>query len=833
MKHATGLLKKMILTALCLALACALPASAAQWDPAAGGNGQQENMAAEKEFDIMTKGEISMEVTCGYDNAAKGDRYVPVEVTLNNQGEESFYGYLRLNSMESSGEIYQYRYEVSVEAGSAETFLYYVPLGSNSNQIFVYLQDSGENDLLQKRLRLDVNLDTPELFVGILSDTPEKLLYFNGIGVNYSMLRTRTFQMDSAAFPENKIGLNMLDVLVVSNYNLRELSEIQTGAIMDWVRSGGILMLGTGDGVDGTLGRFAPELLDDSYSSPQIRWVDMGLEYDASSPGDSMLQLSCVDVPMQGGNVLLADDGFPILTAVTREKGMVVAAAYDFCDISQFCQNQPSYIDEMFTILLGEEKLSQMSSYLYGGNNDYWSVQSMLNTGNVNRLPNVPLYVAVIVIYIILIGPGLYLFLKKKNRQQYFKTGVVVLSLGFTGIIWLMGSRTRFVSTFFTYATIQDVTEDVITESSYLNVRNPYNSPHSTDILSDYSVRPITKAAYYDMNQMPVFTGKEKADVELDIDSNETTIQVHDAVAFESNLFRLEKRSENTEQAGITGHINYFDGEVSGSITNQFDHALENVAIVLYGKILLLGELQEGETRDLAGAQVLNIPISDAYLQAQWISGNYQYETADISDEEYLQSMKKTNLLMFYMNNYLSGYHSEGRVVSFSTEKTEDKFFVEENSDTYGMTLLTSPIETSYEKGGKQYRSALMKQPRQVSGSYQASANSMYGMDPLTLEYYLGAELDIERLQFEWLSPEMLTASSASYIQEFSGNIYFYNYNTGVYDQMNMKTGSFTANQLTPYLSPGNTITVKYSNSGTSSYNWITLPTLSVIGREK
>lgn len=777
---------------------------------------------------------ISLDVVSGYGGAAKGGRYVPLEILLSSSRAESFSGYLNIKTMESDNEIYWYRYPVTVEGMSEVSLPYYVPLGSSSNQIFVCLEDSQEQELIQKRVRLDVSTDLPELFVGVLSDTPDQLLYFNGVGINYSMLRSKTFTMETADFPEDEIGLDMLDILVVSNYNLRDLSEIQTRAIMDWVRSGGILMLGTGQRVSETLGRFAPELLEDSYGTPELRQVDMGLEYADDSPGDSELELVCVDVPLQGGNVLFSDGELPVLTSVTREKGMIVVAAYDFCEIAQFCQNQPSYISEMLMKILGEEKIQELASVTYGNSQEYWSVQSMLNTGNVSRLPNIPLYALAVAVYLILVGPGLYLFLKRKNMQQHFGKGIVGLSLVFTGVIWLLGCRTRFSDTFFTYATIEDVTEDVITESSYLNMRHPYSRAHGVEVDGDYSVRPITRNSYYyDTQKSGVFTGREEADVRLDIQDDLTRIWVEDAPAFEMNLFHLEKRTENTQGVGIGGHINYFDGEVTGEITNRFDYPLEQVTILLYGKVIPVGRLEAGETRDLEGLEAFHIPLDDAYTEAQWISGNYRYETADIDNEEYLRSMEQANLLSFYMENYLPGYHTEARVVSFSTQQSETKFFVEDQPETYGTSLLTSTMELTYEKNGRQYRPVLMNAPTVISGGYQASANAMYGMNPLVLEYFLGSDLEIETLKFETLSPQFLADMKNYYGEEYDGNIYFYNYDTGNYDLMNMETGEFAMSRLRPYLSPGNTMTVKYTAGSAENYSWVRLPMLSVVGREK
>ena len=59
-------------------------------------------------------------------------------------------------------------------------------------------------------------------------------------------MRTRTFSLDPEEFPKEQVGLDLLDVLVVNNFKLRDLSEEQTSAIMDWVHSGGVLLLGTG-----------------------------------------------------------------------------------------------------------------------------------------------------------------------------------------------------------------------------------------------------------------------------------------------------------------------------------------------------------------------------------------------------------------------------------------------------------------------------------------------------------------------------------------------------------------------------------------------------------
>ena len=68
----------------------------------------------------------------------------------------------------------------------------------------------------------------------------------------------------------------------------------------------------------------------------------------------------------------------------------------------------------------------------------------------------------------------------------------------------------------------------------------------------------------------------------------------------------------------------------------------------------------------------------------------------------------------------------------------------------------------------------------------------------------------------------------------FTGTTYFYNYNTGNYDAMPASRTEYDAESLEPYLSPGNTLTVRYIYDGSGDYTWnIMLPVLTVTGRSK
>ena len=126
-----------------------------------------------------------------------------------------------------------------------------------------------------------------------------------------------------------------------------------------------------------------------------------------------------------------------------------------------------------------------------------------------------------------------------------------------------------------------------------------------------------------------------------------------------------------------------------------------------------------------------------------------------------------------------------------------------------------------------------MKIPRVISGEYNAESNSMGGMEPLVIEYQMGTELDVESLTFEPVSQVFSGNGRDNYIEAFTGSIYFYNHGSGNYDRIQLDGKKMDVGQLGPYLSPGNTLTVRYVYGGQKSYNEIQLPMPMVAGRER
>ncbi len=778
---------------------------------------------------------ILMEVTYGYGDHARGGRYVPVDVALENEGSAGFAGSLEILTMESDYDIYRYQYPVEVEAGAGKDLHVYIPMGNRADQMFVSLSDSEGRQILNKRIRLNFNLEVPELFVGILSDTPDKLEAWNGLNIDYSMVRTTAVNFDVETFPADEMGLDVIDVILISNFRIRDLSSEQSRVLIQWVRSGGTMILGTGMRADDTLGRFAPELLEESYDPPGEREVDMGTAYAQENPSEAVLTLPCVDFSLSGGDILLSDEEQTLVAAVPYGRGTIAVAAYDFTDIDQFCRQNPSYLDDLLTRILGEPKITGLAQAVYSGNSDsYWSVRDMINTGNVRRLPNMSLYTLEIVIYIFLAGLAWYIFLKQRDLTDYYRWGVVALSLFFTTIIYVMSSGTRFTGTFYTYARFLETTSDSVSETSYMNIRAPYSHSYEARLSPDYAVKPVTRSFYEDSAAVPRFTGSEDCQVNVSLRPDGTVITIQNVPAFEPRYFQLNKMTENTDEIGFYGELLVNRGTLSGSITSAFAAPVDNCALLFNNKLISLGTMEPGQTVVIDGMEAVEYPQNYSYQVASYLSGESAFEQADIGNEEYVDASEKTKLLKFYLDNHMPSYYGvpAARVVGVMGTGDEDGS-PGNGESVQGSTVVSSAVSVYSSEDEVLYRSALAKTPKVLGGSYDQESNALYGMDPVTLEYSLGNDVRVESLFFDYVSEVFTANPSGDDLVPFEGSIYFYNHNTGAFDEMDPQKREYEDYQLAGYLSPGNTITVRYVYANMNQYNWnVLLPALNIVGRE-
>lgn len=742
---------------------------------------------------------VDLSVTYGYQNTAKAGRRLPLSIGIENHQESTFSGYIHVYMVESEDSVYEYRYQKIVEGGSSDTLNVTVSLSSGISQLLVTAEDREGHTLGSRRIGLDVAGSDAELIIGIISDHPEALSYLNDVGINNGILRTRSVILPVDDLPDSENELDQLDVLLISDFSMKSIRKNEAEVIAQWVRDGGILLLGTGARGEDALSPYYAAYLRTALQPAEMS-LEMGTTYHEGE-NSPLLSLTASPVHIKSGQEVMLSDGMPIVSEVSEGAGIVAISGYDFCDLTRFATDQSGYIDQLFSAILGKTRLENLSVTASERSlARYWNVQELMNLSDLRKVPQPILYAVILAAYVLLIGPGLYFFMREREVLRMYRPGVLLVTAMTIILVYVMGLGTRFMGPFLTCVRLKNISADSVDETDYLNLRSPYFRSYELPVKTEYDVYPILKGADFTGDiQGLLSSGDYVSHTSIDNGREKKTITIQNAAPFAARYFELHNNMPNAD-GSFQSDIHFADGSVHGTLTNGTAYDLSDAALLIYGKVIRIGRLDAGASIDLGHCEVVNVPVGDSRkIAASVTSGTWQ------------------GLLRYYLTNSLSGYFSDARIVGCVRENPEKQpldFAEQTDIDSYGFTMVVSSLPLSTRVGDVYSYSALSTDPKIQSGDYDATENTVASAWPTTLEYHLGEGSDITSLTIESLSADDAgDAKSIGSVRPFRGSMSFYNYTTGGFDVIDIGNGVLTRAQLDSYLDEDNVLIVRYTSS--------------------
>lgn len=798
----------------------------------------EETSGTEAEVEIGTleeESDIDLSLYYGYQNTAKSGRYLPVTISIRNGRESAIEGRIILSVEEPGNGTVSYEYEVSVPEGSEQEIRGTISVSREAEDADLILLDEEGRVLAEKRTSISIQGSENEILIGILSDSPQELSYFRGVSIANSPLRTRTVFLNPADFPETKEGLSQLDILLISNYSMRKLSEETAGVISEWVRDGGALLMGTGDSLNplGPLEEYLPEV---EIGLPETRQVNMGLQYSTEGPDGAVIELSVSQVYAPEGTQVLQSDDLAILTNLPMGNGILGITAYDLCDIRQFCTEQIGYTDALLQAFLGSARLQQLSTLRGEAAEEYGVREALVNLWDPERMPNISFYFAVALIYILLVGPGAYLLLRQRGLAVYYPLSVLCVSAVTALIIFFAGLGTNFNGPYIEYAAIREHSGEKISETEILSLSVTDRSTVRLDLSPEYSVQPVSPEPRALSGPEALLGDQGERNILIGSREEGRYIEGSGLKPFSGELFELYSSREDQEEQGLglKADIHFYQDTLSGTLTNEGTEDLTDAALLMYGRIVAIGDIPAGETLDLSGLQVDYGPAGSGKLLSEYIT-----ELPSITDRRgraYVTALGKTRLLSYYLDESLNGYYSGARLLAFRREESERlPSVLTEGVESHGRTLYIETFPVDNQEGQEIYRCALSPEPKVVSGEYEAGNNTTRGTASVILEYSLGNDLSVTALRFNGLSEafEGRTDDMGHRLSAFRGTRALYNYTTSSYDTLSSSMTELSGEGILPYLSPSNTVTVRYIPDENSSEDTLMfLPVLMVTGVE-
>lgn len=620
--------------------------------------------------------DFQITTTVGIDNYLRYEYPFNVQVNITNN-QEDFTGTLRLIPARSSAYDVSpsYGQDMVLSQGEQKRFTIEVPTqGSDVSSVLLQITDSRDQVVYTEKIDLPFHNGSDFYVMGILSDDFSALNYFDGRDVLFdqSALKVRLLELDEENIPENGEALKICQMILINSFDTARLSDRQYQALKEWVNDGGVLMIGTGadyqnvfnkfdDGfISGTIGSLSKTTMtiyaghevsiDSETSADNEISADNEASADSENSADSVIQLSGIDVlDYQFAGAVPLFDTFTGAGGKSLEHvkevglGRVIVLGYNL-------GMEPLYSfsgrTELAQMLISKSLGGQTSNWIlteYGWDAGLGSELPGLMDNP--RKPSQLLYGLLFVAYAVIVGPILYLILKKNKRQEKLWLMICAVALIFTGLVYLSSFyyriRNPIINNFAVIRLSDSMKEEdvkseiIIPDSKALQLSLDAGYRHFVPHWNHYGYGDELTGEYQ-------YTVKNGENIVIDFEK---------LPSFQSVSFDIKKLAAN-DVGTLDIDIEFqFTGEFSGTITNNTNADLQEVTISFFNNAYFVGYLGKGQTHEIKESEI-------KYAAAAYdFTSPYDYDiysTRALSEKERKRNYAFSEIQYYMWLNYVN-----------------------------------------------------------------------------------------------------------------------------------------------------------------------------------
>lgn len=533
------------------------------------------------------------------------DNYV-IQVTVENKGED-FSGTVQLvfASFYGDNSNCAYNTELTLPAQGKKQFTVTV-----TERAIDSVKGNCTMNILDEKGEILQNISFKNVFgaimsgftVGVLSDNYDGLNYMDAGGTDiYIRSSNYPIQLVELSRDNLRAYLDGLYFLIIDQYNVSSLSQEDIAAIQDWVRAGGWMIIGTGEYAQQTLSGFDEDFLDlditeitepgeeNSVHSNAQRYGNYYSYLEAEIDFTSMA-IAEVDYNSLGGYNFESSQNPAIINS---EYGDGAVAVYFF----SFGEQELQKLDYYAIQYVYEEVMYQSQSYQsFGGMSDmeYVGQRALASIDSENTNLNFSWLKVLIVFYVVLVGPVLYLILRKCKKSEWYWVGVPVLGLAFILVVFVFGLGSRVNGTRVYSVTVQRT--DSTRMDTYFLAYHSGTKPWSIGLRDEYEVGGPGWSGYYNYSSG---TGDYTCFVTNDSKGMSIGLKPHDN--FESGYLYAGGRTD--KKGAITGENISDVFQFEGTVTNDTGYDLAYMAVWYDSHIAIYEDIKAGETVTLQQLQ--------------------------------------------------------------------------------------------------------------------------------------------------------------------------------------------------------------------------------------
>jgi uncharacterized membrane protein YhaH (DUF805 family) len=595
---------------------------------------------------VVDNGGPSMSINAGFNGRYRDGNWIPMQVTLTNNGPD-FTGDVAVSLPApfsgSDAPATTYKAEVSLATGAQKQISLMLPLtlgtyGTTQN-LTVRLLDSNGHTVSSQITTLR-SLGMNDIFIGILSDQATGFGPLNAVSLPNQTASLVVEPLNATTFPTTTSVLKNFDLLILDDFTTGTLSPDQLTALQGWVNQGGTLLLVGGPEWRRTLSPLPSALLPVTISGTQTLTSPVSL-LPIGSPGNGGAYEQNVSTTVAppltvstatlnaNSTAELSVGQMPLLAESQLGKGLLCYLAFDpTLDPVVNWPHATLLWQGLLLRTLGDQLLPQttgspipfrplVATHPYDMSG---LVQSFLP----NTFPSVSLILAILLGYILVLGPIRYLIVRRLKRRDW-SWRIVLIAIVFFSLlsygIALQQKGTSVVSDTISLLQLERMQGNTTLahEETYVGVFVPGQGDFHVHMSGNSLVQPAN-------NQFDPTT--QSQNTAITAMPNGTDVELQGVNIWTLHSVKAER--DRTLQGGIISHLTLQNGTLTGAVMNTLPYALSNVYVLMESNYLSLGELSPGQTQQVKlrlNANIIITPTNQSLAEqiatSNGVSTNY------------------------------------------------------------------------------------------------------------------------------------------------------------------------------------------------------------------
>ena len=702
--------------------------------------------------------EIKIDMKVGFDKFYKIGYTTPVYFEIENKLRD-INGELQIEMPNQSDSITIYAMNVSLPKDSTKKFVMNVPMNVFNTKLNVNLAE-GKNVVSTKAFRVDPGSNAETYAIGILSDDFDSVKYINKMTVKgVGNFGTKNIRLDENSFPEDIDALKTFNVIVINNFDTSKLSKPQYEALKKWVYNGGVMVIGTGPSQNKTLAIFKDDFIAGEVG--EVRTVrTTSLHKMAESKTVEAMSISASDISMRESMPIIKDGDLTLLQKIEKGKGVIGVASFDFGmePLSTWIGNS-TFADKAIASILPQYYLGEVYQK---GRMMYDNVYAIDNA--LRNIPELPLpktshMVFLYIAYILLTAPVSYFILKRLDKRELMWITVPVLSIAFSGAVYVSGIGTRLTEPITNVISLVDIDNSgTIAPKIYAGVFTPQKDSLRVEAGEDFNIRPLMLNNGYYRGSAANENSSKRIDSKV-IVSPKTVLEFYRSGVWSMKTLTME--TDEVLAGKLESNLNYAKGAFTGTIKNTSGFDLDECYIITPNQYADAGPVKNGETKQIDikpssyfghRYDLINAIYKDPYSGPQSPNSKKKFTAEEMM--KFRQNNQKRQVLEYgFMNEAYQGF--EAKLMAWSSTAVSKELLVNgKNTMQYEKSFITSKVNLSFRDGNNvEYPLGFLKPTvvnSQNAGNYDEYSRMFYGRGSFEIHYAIDSNIRLESVKTQF-----------------------------------------------------------------------------------